>query len=179
MQSSTRFENISALKKSFPNEQEIWAVDVAHQCLHRIHPGHALLTTPISSSRFGLGNAVGSLKTPLGAHRVCEIIGKNEEVGQPFKSRVPEGEVLKTFTGGQGDAILTRILWLDGIIPELNCNSKSRYIYIHGTHQEEKLGQAASQGCIRMGNQILADWTDSLQDTLPLVWIGTIDAHHA
>ena len=28
-----------------------------------------------------------------------------------------------------------------------------RFIYIHGTHEEEKIGQPASHGCIRMLNE--------------------------
>ena len=27
-----------------------------------------------------------------------------------------------------------------------------RFIYIHGTHEEDKIGKAASHGCIRMLN---------------------------
>ncbi len=31
-------------------------------------------------------------------------------------------------------------------------NTKERYIYIHGTNQEQSIGQPASNGCIRMRN---------------------------
>jgi len=34
----------------------------------------------------------------------------------------------------------------------MNVDSKSRYIYIHGTAEEGLLGQPASDGCIRMYN---------------------------
>ena len=33
------------------------------------------------------------------------------------------------------DFILTRILWLDGLEPH-NANTRSRYIYIHGTNKK-------------------------------------------
>ncbi|MDF3127846.1 L,D-transpeptidase [Kiritimatiellaeota bacterium B1221] len=179
MQPLIHVGTLKKLNQAFPGESEIWAVDLQTQSCTRLKKGRSISATPISSSRFGVSDTPGSLKTPLGAHRVCEIIGTGAPLGQPFKSRLPVASPLQSFTGGTGDAILTRILWLKGLVPELNRHSKSRYIYIHGTHQEEKLGQPASQGCIRMGNQVLADWTDSLNGSLPLVWIGTIDSHHA
>jgi lipoprotein-anchoring transpeptidase ErfK/SrfK len=45
--------------------------------------------------------------------------------------------------------ITSRILWLDGL-EENNANTRERYIYIHGTNQEQSIGQPASNGCIRM-----------------------------
>lgn len=59
------------------------------------------------------------------------------------------------------DWILSRILWLDGYEPGRNkrghVDSKRRYIYIHGTHEEDKLGTPASHGCIRMANRDIMD----------------------
>ena len=55
------------------------------------------------------------------------------------------------------DWILSRILWLEGIQTGINkrgkVDTKSRYIYIHGTHEETKIGTPASHGCIRMRNR--------------------------
>lgn len=167
--------HLSTLFKQYPAEREIWAVDVDRQQLHRLRGPRDMQTTPVSTSRFGWGQVPGSLKTPLGPHRICQVIGIGAPPGQRFKDRQPFGEPLTTWREGKGDAILTRILWLDGMLPELNATSKSRYIYIHGTHQEEQLGEPASQGCIRMGNLTLADWADALGETRPLVWIGHID----
>jgi len=50
------------------------------------------------------------------------------------------------------DAILTRILWLDGLDEE-NANTYNRYVYFHGTHAEDLIGQPASHGCIRLKNE--------------------------
>ena len=54
------------------------------------------------------------------------------------------------------DVITTRILWLDGLEKGrnkgVNVDSKSRYIYIHGTAEEGLIGEPASLGCIRMKN---------------------------
>ena len=55
------------------------------------------------------------------------------------------------------DWILSRILWLEGMQTGINkrgkVDTKSRYIYIHGTHEEDKIGSPASHGCIRMRNR--------------------------
>ena len=54
------------------------------------------------------------------------------------------------------DLVTSRILWLEGTEVGLNkgpgIDSKSRYIYIHGTAEEGLIGQPASDGCIRMYN---------------------------
>jgi hypothetical protein len=54
-------------------------------------------------------------------------------------------------------------LWLEGL-EEHNANTRERYIYIHGTNHEEEIGQAASNGCIRMKNADLI----ALFDRVPL-----------
>ena len=71
-----------------------------------------------------------------------------------FKSRVPTGEIVPVNAPGR-DPIVTRILWLSGLDPG-NRNTYSRYIYIHGTPEEYKLGTAASYGCIRMSSRDVA-----------------------
>jgi lipoprotein-anchoring transpeptidase ErfK/SrfK len=47
-------------------------------------------------------------------------------------------------------------MWLDGADLGINkgkgIDSFSRYIYIHGTHEEGLIGLKASHGCIRMFN---------------------------
>ena len=71
-------------------------------------------------------------------------------IGTVFKGRKPvEGPV---DWSTEADLITSRILWLDGIDDE-NAGTKERYIYIHGTNQEQLIGQAASSGCIRMRNE--------------------------
>ena len=53
-------------------------------------------------------------------------------------------------------SILTRILWLEGLEPH-NANTRERYIYLHGTNHEARLGQPASHGCVRLGNADVAE----------------------
>jgi L,D-transpeptidase YbiS len=58
--------------------------------------------------------------------------------------------------------ILTRILWLAGA-EEKNANTLKRYIYLHGTNQEELLGEPVSHGCIRFSNQDITELFDLLR----------------
>ena len=113
-----------------------------------------LATYPVSTSRFGLGNEEGSLKTPTGRFRIAEAIGDGMPEGTVFKSRQP---VLGTANSGSAeDLIMTRILWLDGLDP-WNANTYDRFIYIHGTNHEMDIGKPASRGCIRMRNSDIAE----------------------
>ncbi len=108
---------------------------------------------PISTSQFGLGTEEGSMKTPTGRFRIAEKIGDGMPVGTVFKSRQPVKVTKKLLR--EEDLIMTRILWLDGLDPA-NANTHERFIYIHGTNHEEKLGEPASHGCIRMkGSDLL------------------------
>ena len=47
------------------------------------------------------------------------------------------------------DAVMSRILTLEGLEPH-NANTRSRYIYIHGTNEVDKIGTPVSHGCIRL-----------------------------
>jgi lipoprotein-anchoring transpeptidase ErfK/SrfK len=109
---------------------------------------------PISTSRFGLGSEEGSLKTPVGRFRIAEKIGADAPAGTVFKNRRPVE--LKPEDAPAEDLIMSRILWLDGLESH-NANTKDRYIYIHGTNDEERIGQPASHGCIRMRNADLME----------------------
>ena len=102
-----------------------------------------------STSKFGLGFEPGSNKTPTGRFRVAEKHGDGAAPGIVFKSRVATEEIGRE--EDESDHVQTRILWLEGLDPE-NANTKERYIYIHGTNAESKLGSPASHGCVRLAN---------------------------
>lgn len=113
----------------------------------------------ISTSKFGLGSTENSNKTPLGWHRVNERIGHGRPAGAVFSSRVFTGKVIPRSQLNRAtseDMVLTRIMWLEGLEEGHNSgkgiDSHDRCIYIHGTNQEQLLGQPASHGCIRMAN---------------------------
>jgi len=125
-----------------------------------------------STSRFGVGQREGSHRTPLGLHRIAEKIGAGWPAGTVFRSRRFAGY---TWRGLPDATITTRILWLEGLEPQVNrggeVDSHRRYIYIHGTGDEPGIGRPASCGCVQMA----ADDLIPLFDRLPsgtLVWIG-------
>ena len=133
-------------------------VSVAAQALEvRDEHGETLRRFPVSTSRFGLGTEPDSHCTPLGNFRVGEMIGDGEPLGAVFRNRVPTGE---NGLGAPGeDLILTRILWLEGAEGH-NANTRDRYIYIHGTNDEARIGEAASHGCVRMRNADVVELFD-------------------
>lgn len=137
-------------------------VSVADQTLQLWRDDHLLQSYPISTSRFGIGTEEGSYKTPLGAFRICEKFGDNQPPHTVFKGREPVGE-WEPSELCEDDLILARILRLDGLDPE-NANSYARYIYIHGTNQEELIGSPASHGCVRMRNRDIIE----LYELVPL-----------
>ncbi len=115
---------------------------------------------PISTSRFGLGTEEGSRKTPLGEFRIAEKIGAKAASGTIFVGRVPlrKGEPLPATE----DLITSRILWLEGGEAQ-NANTRQRYIYIHGTRHEDKIGRPDSHGCIRLRNADVIELFDLVE----------------
>ena len=65
---------------------------------------------------------------------------------------------------------LSRILRLKGLEENINLggdvDSYQRYIYIHGTAHEDKIGEKASHGCIRMLNQDVIELIDICQEKM-------------
>jgi len=120
---------------------------------------------PVSTSRFGLGTEEGSKKTPLGRFQVGQKIGQGMPQGTVFQGRValrPEEPLPQT-----EDLITSRILWLDGLEAD-NANTKQRYIYIHGTKHEDRIGRPDSHGCIRMRNPDVIELFDLVQEGTPV-----------
>jgi lipoprotein-anchoring transpeptidase ErfK/SrfK len=121
---------------------------------------------PISSSRFGIGTEEGSMKTPTGEFRVAQKIGHGLPGSTIFRSRVAlePGDPLPPTE----DLVMSRILWLDGL-EEHNANTRERFIYIHGTKHENKIGEPASHGCIRMRNADVIELFDLVDEDTPVV----------
>ena len=128
----------------------------------------------VSTSRYGIGQAANSNKTPLGLHRIAEKIGAGHPQGTTFKNRKPVGLIWKD---NPKAAIVHRIFWLEGLQPGFNrgnnVDTHARYIYIHGVSDELRLGRTVSHGCIHLAAADLLP----LYDRLPrgtLVWIAEI-----
>ncbi len=123
-------------------------------------------TYPVSTSRFGVGTEQGSMKTPTGRFCVAEKIGGEMPGGTIFRSRVPvnPNEPLPSTE----DLVMSRILWLDGL-DEQNANTRERFIYIHGTKHEDKVGIPDSCGCVRMRNADVIELFDLVDEGTPVV----------
>ena len=168
MTNPVRKRSRSDLLKEAPAGAEVWVVDLEQQRVHR-HLGDGIWdTAAASTSRFGIGYEPDSNRTPAGWHRVGEIFGRKGDPQQEYISREPVPP------SDREDRILSRILWLGGLEPELNATSQDRYIYVHGTNQIDRLGTAASMGCVRMDPEVIATWVDELNGQEVRVWIGPL-----
>ncbi len=123
-------------------------ISVRDQKLMLLQNGARVITYPVSTSKFGVGDGQGKLTTPLGAMAVAQKIGDHAPTGAVFHNRRFTGEILKPNAPGR-DPITTRIIWLRGLEAS-TAHAFSRCIYIHGTPEEKKIGRPASYGCIRM-----------------------------
>ena len=119
----------------------------------------------VSTSGQGIGNRKDSHQTPHGVHRIRQKIGGDQPSGMIFKSRKPTGNLFDSYNIGD-DEITSRILWLDGMEAGVNSggihDSYERYIYIHGTSDERRIGRPVSIGCVRMTNADVIELFDEV-----------------
>jgi len=146
------------------NFDEVLFISTKNQKLYHIKNKEIIYEYTISTSKYGLGNKNGSNKTPLGLHKIKEKHGDNVPINGKLIGRVFYNQIAfiyKDNTISKTDDITSRILWLDGMEEGKNkggiIDSYNRYIYIHGTSEEGRLGKPASHGCIRMGNKDVID----------------------
>ena len=156
-------DNIN-LKKSI-------VIDISEQRLYLVNNLQIIKSFPISSSKFGEGSIKDSYKTPLGSHEIKDKIGYNVKKNTIFNSRINTMRPAKIITkpvDSENDFITSRIMWLDGLEYGKNkgegIDSFSRYIYIHGTHEEGLIGKKASHGCIRMFNNDVIELFDEVKE---------------
>ena len=123
-------------------------VSVPNQKLIVFKHGVEVAMYDCSTSKYGVGDAPGSFRTPLGRMIVAQKIGGGLPSGMKLKSRRPTGEIVRPNAPGR-DPIVSRILWLRGT-EQQNAHAFNRAIYIHGTAEESTIGTPASYGCIRM-----------------------------
>ena len=121
----------------------------------------------MSTALNGPGEESGSQRTPRGRHRVRARIGAGAPSGTVFRGRRPTGERwTPEFAAAHPgrDWILSRILWLCGEEPGRNrlgrVDSMRRYIYIHGTGDDQPMSVPLSHGCVRMRNGDLIELFD-------------------
>nr|VFK24169.1 MAG: L,D-transpeptidase catalytic domain [Candidatus Kentron sp. LPFa]VFK35756.1 MAG: L,D-transpeptidase catalytic domain [Candidatus Kentron sp. LPFa] len=134
-------------------------ISLSRQDLALIDGKTFLAKFPVSTAANGPGERLGSECTPRGWHRVCAKIGAGYPIDTVFRGRRPTGEIYQQALAErhpEQDWILTRILWLCGLEPGKNrchaVDTMRRYIYVHGSPDNTKMGVPASHGCIRMRN---------------------------
>lgn len=128
----------------------------------------------ISTSRKPPSCVENSLGTPSGLHRIAEKIGDGAPLGMIFKGRKPTGCCYQDMPEEErtDNLITTRILWLEGLENGINrgegCDTHARYIYIHGTNQESKLGSPNSHGCVLLANKEMLNLFNDVPSGTPV-----------
>jgi hypothetical protein len=169
------------------NSEKYILVIPSKQMLFLISKGAAIFSYPVSTSKFGLGNVNDSFKTPPGLHYIADKIGEDMPKMTIFKGRktlennltladldLPENTDMRDkHFATHDDVITSRILWLkgheDGVNKGDNIDSYTRYIYIHGTAHEDKIGTPDSHGCVRMNNNDVIELFDNTFVSMPVL----------
>lgn len=145
------------------------SIHIPTQTMHVMDEDKIVKTYSISTAKNGAGEQRGSEKTPRGQHVIRAKIGANCPANTVFVKRRPTGELYSLAMRQQfpdRDWILTRIFWLCGTEVGKNrfgdVDTMRRYIYIHGTPDDVKMGMPGSRGCIRMRNQDIIELFDDL-----------------
>lgn len=138
----------------------ILVVRIATQTMQFYRRGELERALVVSTSLKPPSNIADSLGTPRGLHEIAERIGGEQPIGMVFKGRVPTGRHFSEHAE-TGNLITSRILWLRGLEPGVNAGQDAegrvvdtydRYVYIHGTNREHRLGQPQSAGCVLLAN---------------------------
>lgn len=144
-----------------PSAEDCIVVSIDQQKLWHFQ-GQECRTYVVSTARAGRGCVQDSLQTPDGLHQVCEKIGAGAAPGMVFKARQPTGKLASEWATPEDNLITSRILWLDGLEPGRNqgmdaqgrlVDTRRRFVYIHGTNQQDKLGQPNSHGCVLLSDR--------------------------
>lgn len=129
--------------------------------------GACIRRYPVSTALNGPGERQDSGCTPRGRHVVRAMIGAGAPSGAVFRGRRPTGEIWTpefALAHPGRDWVLSRIMWLSGCEPGWNrlgrVDSMRRYIYIHGTGDDQPMGVARSHGCVRMRNRNVIELFD-------------------
>ena len=156
--------------------ENVLLVSLGEQKLYHYDHNSLFREYIISSGLYTPSCLENSLGTPWGLHQIYGKLGQGAPEGSVFKSRKLFANHYSQCSGEdqRRNLVTTRILRLKGLEPGLNagvgCDSYDRYIYIHGTNHENKLGQPASAGCIQMSNREVIELFDSVPDQSH-VWI--------
>jgi len=158
-------DEIDTLLYIDPNAQRMYYFN---SCEHREYV--------ISTGKNPVNIEEGTGGTPWGLHKIDGKIGDGMPKGMVFQSREPISKFYWECEENDFCGITTRILRLRGLEPGINsgpcahrddnhsCDSYDRYIYIHGTRHESKLGTPLSAGCILLSNDEIIELFDHISD---------------
>lgn len=146
-------------------------VRISTQTLQFYRSGTLVRALPVSTSLKPPSNVKDSLGTPRGLHVIAERIGGEQPIGMVFKGRRPTGRHFSEHAD-DGNLITSRILWLRGLEPGVNSGKNpggesvdtyERYIYIHGTNREDRIGRPHSAGCVLLTNSAMIALYDEVR----------------
>lgn len=155
---------------------QLLIVSISRQELALLLNGVVQRIFRISTSKNPPSCKANSYGTPTGLHAAADKIGDGAPSGMVFKGRVATGQHYSEYpqAAQQGNLITSRIIRLRGLQPGLNsgegCDSYERYIYIHGTNHEDRIGEPFSGGCVEMRNAEMIELFDATVEG-DLVWI--------
>ena len=170
--------NKTCVRLGIKSGERLLAVRISTATLQFYRKGELVRSYVVSTSRRPPSNIKHSLGTPRGLHAIAERIGAGQPPGMVFRSRVPTGRHFSEFPDGGpevGSLITSRILWLRGLEPGVNrggdLDTYERYVYIHGTNHEERLGEPLSAGCVLMRNLDIVELYEEVRVS-DQVWIA-------
>ena len=170
-------DSLKSISLDYKDLDLLIAVNISSQELFLLYKGNIAQVYSISTSAYGTGSKENSFQTPLGKHKISEKIGQGLPKGAILKARKWTGaiaNIIKNPIDTEFDVVTSRILWLEGLEKGKNLgpgvDSKSRYIYIHGTAEEGLIGKPASDGCVRMYNNDVISLFDKVSINTE-VWI--------
>jgi len=157
------------------------AVHIETQTMQFFRGSELVRSYVVSTSKRPPSNVKDSLGTPRGLHTITEKIGADQPPGMVFRARVPIGRHFNELPDADThpNLITSRILWLQGLEPGVNqglnaagesVDTHARYVYIHGTNHEDRLGTPQSAGCVLMANLDIIRLYEEVR-TGDLVWI--------
>ena len=158
MESAIEPLNKTCTRLGIKPAERILVVRISTATLQFFRRGALVKSYVISTSKRAPSNIKHSLGTPRGLHEIAERIGAGQPPGIVFKARVATGKHYQELPGSgvDGDLITSRILWLRGLEPGVNAGGEvdthARYIYVHGTNHEDRIGEPLSAGCVLMRN---------------------------
>ena len=144
-------------------------VSIGEQKLFLFSGGALKKIYPVSTSRKPPSCLKNSLGTPTGLHIIDGKIGGGEPLDTVFRGRKPDGLLSEQPPEEQNKNLITaRIMRLRGLEEGVNSGGEvdtyERYVYIHGTNQEDKIGTPNSHGCVLLKNKDVSELFDVVTD---------------